>query len=495
MEDGLGKWSVAPQAARVNAMAFSPDGKILVSTFGDTLSLYRHNDLQIWDVATQQPVGSPLKGHESDITRIAFGKSGSRFASASDDGTVRLWDAATGLSLGEPLRGHEYTVEDIVFSPDGITLASAGDNNVLLWDVDKSDNLTSQADNPPNQGEVRSVAFSFDGKMLASGAEDGLILWDVRGHHVRKPVHPASKEVSGEVTCVTFSPSGHLLGSSNSQGMVQLLDTTTVDPLGTPFAGGCVSFSPDGKLIASTTDERTVTLRDQSTHQPFGKPLTMQRAVTHLAFNPSGTVLATASFEDPPAGGGLWSGNGIIRLWNVMTQKEMGQPLRGHGDVVNFVTFSHDGKLLASASDDGTVRLWDAATGLSLGEPLRGHRNGVTSAAFSPDGKTLASASADATVRLWDLLTRQPLGDPIRISNFAVNAVAFSPDGNLLASAGADDDGVWLWDVNPTSWASRACIRANRNLTLQEWRVYIGGDRPYHKTCPNLPYPETTMDY
>ena len=75
--------------------------------------------------------------------------------------------------------------------------------------------------------------------------------------------------------------------------------------------------------------------------------------------------------------------------------------LSGHTSDINSVSFSPDGKLLASGSDDETIRLWDVSTGQTL-HTLDEHESYVNSVSFSPDGKLLASGSEDGTVLLWD---------------------------------------------------------------------------------------------
>ena len=105
--------------------------------------------------------------------------------------------------------------------------------------------------------------------------------------------------------------------------------------------------------------------------------------------------------------------------------------------------------------------------------------------AFSPDGKTLASVSWDKTVILWDVASRKAIGEPLKGHTAKVWSVAFSRDGKTLASASWDQS-VILWDVDANEWKSQACRIVNRNMTLSEWRTYLG-DRKYEKVCPELP--------
>ena len=79
--------------------------------------------------------------------------------------------------------------------------------------------------------------------------------------------------------------------------------------------------------------------------------------------------------------------------------------LRGHAQTVMSLSFSRDGRRLASASSDRSVHVWDIQSGQSIATFV-GHGGAVNAVAFSPDGQTVVSASADETLKFWSVNRR-----------------------------------------------------------------------------------------
>lgn len=460
----------------VNSVAFTPDGKTLVSAADD-------NTARLWDVAGRRQSGS-LGGHNGEVSTAALSPDGNTLVTGPE---VRLWDVrtrqqtaalsgagnpavaspggdliATGGRRGTVLlwdaRTHQKVaalqVADsddtavpsrLAFSPDGSTLAVTLSNfvssdrekaAVQLWDVRKKRRTAAM---PGHAGQVTSLAFSPDGAMLATGASDATTrLWDVRGHR-------SLATLTGHSTTVyalAFSPDGQTLASGGQDRSVRLWDVRERTALvvlnsHTGFVNA-LAFSPDGATLASGSADATVRLWDMRAARP--------RATIARSDDPaSQTVVSSPQAALSPDGKVLAVGDtsGSVRLYDTRTRHTLGR-LTGHSSKVSSVRFSPDGRFVAASSHDSSlVMLWDARSRRRLAT-LDGHDRPVQYVVFSPDARTLATSSyIDGTTRLWSVRTHEQL------ASFDAGAgwTAFSPDGRTLVTGGFQSSSVHLLDA------------------------------------------------
>jgi WD40 repeat protein len=354
--------------------------------------------------------------------------------------TVRLWDTSNRPEFGEPPLAYAPTVFKLAAFDPLLKLLAVENlaGNVQLWSVAKQRPLCGLFDDHTKQ--VRALCLSPGGKILASATEDRTVrIWQVENH---QPVGKPLQGHAGPVSTLVFSSDGKLLASGAQDGTIRLWDPVNARSLGNALRGHKfgiteLSFSTDGRLLASGAEDGTLRLWDVARHRAVGPAM-------------------CASFE----------------VGQTCANLEVGS-----------LAFSPDGGILVSAAAEG-FRVWDTATQQPVGQRLIGHSETILSVAFSRDGKTLASAGFDRTVRLWDVATWQPLGEPLKGYSGYVLKVAFTLDNNALASVSSDGV-IRLWDVSLDSWIARACKRANRNLSLPEWRHYVH-NAACDRTCPTL---------
>jgi hypothetical protein len=177
-------------AATVRALAFTADGNVLASGSDDGAVL-----LSYFDNHTE-PIS--LQAHDGFVRALAF--SGSRLASAGDDGKVKIWTAAPG-AIWKPSEGKQPLVCQaqpgsilaLAFTPNGGSVVSGGRNGMItVWDASTG---RVRGLLPGHKGAVKALAIHPHGENLISGGADAALLrWRSAGAKESSPDFPANAE-------------------------------------------------------------------------------------------------------------------------------------------------------------------------------------------------------------------------------------------------------------------------------------------------------------
>lgn len=400
----------------------------------------------VWDATKSAAQPEPLfqlVGHTDALQDMAFSPDGTRWATASDDGTARIWEASTGKLLFTST-GYTSKVDGVAFSPDGRYLATCGDGIVKIWDV-----VTGEEQFNFTVGGGGHIAFSRDGLHLATVQQTVVKVWDLTTVFQSDLLSVLNTDVTDAILEQSFWLEGHtdfvrgLAFNSDGTHLITASDDGTarvwnISPAGAKewltLAGHTgyrtlddVEFSPDGTRLATANFDRTARIWDAATGQELLTLAGHTGGLFEVTFSPDGKRLATASTDH------------TVKIWDAATGEEL-FTLTGHTDYVIDVAFSYDGTRLATASGDHTAKIWDAHTGQEL-FTLAAHNIFLESVAYSPDGAYLATGSGDRTAKIWDARTGRELFT--LASPDTVYDVAFSPDGTYLATASVDGIKIW----------------------------------------------------
>lgn len=299
--------TVAGHSDYVQAVAVSPDGRLVVSGSDDM-------SVKLWQVLRNE-VGQPtlrpistLSGHAGFVRTVAISPDGQLLASGSNDKSIRIWHLGAGPShipqgaLLLTLAGHKNWVRAVAFSPNGQLLASCGDDNTInIWYLRTGQLLTALEG---HTDYVRCLAFSPDGRMMASGSDDKTInLWrlDTEGRPYEQPLLTLEGH-SGYVRTLAISSDGQILASGSDDQTITVWQLDSSDPenvSATPLhlLGGhagliwSVAISPDGRLLASSSRDKTIRLWNLETGELLRSIAVSPGWIFSIKFTPDGQFL------------------------------------------------------------------------------------------------------------------------------------------------------------------------------------------------------------
>ena len=495
----------------INSIAFSPDGKHLLTSSLDATAAIRN-------VQTGQR--QVLRGHLNRVTCACFTADGKYIATSSGDGSAKLWLVSTGDELrtfGKANSEFDYSwaIFSVCISPDGTKLITTSRAAIRVWDPQTGKLLGRITDSPggevlryapdrkrlgviyhafqttkiidekssevttlrlPFHSYLWDLAFNPSSKQVALASSDRRItIWDGSKGTLVRTLKGHTNQVSG----VAYNPDGSRLASVSWDGTLKVWNPhvdQTARTLGSgPEKFGSVWFSPDSKRVAATvaghvriydtSTGRTLSVLDQlSPHNPVcvcfhpdGQHVAVGIRDVHMIDISTGQMVKKFGMDEKvesvhfnAKGDQLAcaSSDGRVHIWEIDTSKLL------HAwrlpCPAHCVRFSPDGQLVAAAGGNYPTPGIARVWDVRTGElvhDLQGHVARVYSVCFSHSGERMATASADHTVRVWDTQTGKQTLQPLIGHHNFVNSVCFSPDDNRLLSGGWDGK-LRLWDTD-----------------------------------------------
>lgn len=369
---------------------------------------------------------------------IAISSDGSRVFSGANNGILKVWDF-TSKSLLLCLRAHTAAVNHVSLSSDGQrAVSSSHDIGVRVWrfsdqnvlSEEHADDLgtTPSSDSPP----VLSVSIDDRLGYGFSIAEDCTVRqWCINtGSEMRSLKGKYSKIGSG---CI--SRNGRVIFTHGERLYCWDLQTASEDLLGYDnFYDLTVGSS--GRLLVGRRIGGKVLVFDIERRRVV-RTIPIRDRIESYALDSEGYRIA------------LGSEDGDVTIWDVDGGVEV-LTFRGHTGPITAVTFSCDGRLVASASRDLAINVWDFGTCLdsilATGTPgcvsplltFTGHTAAIRALDFAADAGMMCSVSEDETVRAWNIKGGRCLG--AFTAEGCLRTCSFSNDGSTILAAG--DAGV-----------------------------------------------------
>jgi WD40 repeat protein len=442
-----------------NGVAFNPQGTLLaVAQDNGSVALFAMP-------GEKEKAVFPTDG--SAVTAVAFSSRVNEMAAVTEKGSLYLWDFASGVRTNFSV-GSGGSLLSVAFDPRAPLIAVGGGFNVSRGEngfvTAYSQALAPQWTYPVTGTDFSNVAFNADGSTV--GAADGDAQVVLLSSSAGKKL--GALRLASSAQEVAFAPSGPLMATSDSQGAVQLWNSSSLAEVGVTMEDGSdvfgLAFSPDGRSLASGDLGGDIVLWSASTFMPQVASMAGP-SVLQLSVNSNSRVIATADRD------------GSVDIWDLSTRSVIAHLGAGANTLTSVVFSPLQANRLAIGDSSGHVSVY----ALPNEDPvvLNGPDSSVNNAVFSPDGDRLAVGYGNGDVDVWDLRSHKQVGHFKAPSASAggVIAMAFNPEENEVAAT-YEDWGIEVFPVG-TAGPPRAAAAVDAIFSLAfspDGSELMGGD-------------------
>ena len=327
-------------------------------------------------------------------------------------------------------------------------------------------------------GGIRSIAFVPGKREFFTSGYDGKVLkWSLDATDQALQIVYSGTDII-EVLGVSPDASWLAMGSSNSAiKMVSLKGSAGYEMTGHTGKLKSLIFSFDGKSLYSASLDGKVLKWDLSARTNTSlTDGTMPITSIDVSFN--GKFLA-----------GINSNGGVV-VWNEENKSETFRvPTTGKN--IKAIRFNPGNNTLAIGDVSGTVELWDISMRKKISE-VKAHTAQVNDIRFNNKLKQMATAGNDNSLKIFNIKDITDLTEPpINFSDYErfVMVIQFSPDGEIILSGSySDRENLISRPAHVDNMVRDICTLISRNMTQDEWNIYVARDIPLENTCADKSY-------
>ena len=289
-----------------------------------------------------------LDAHSRSINIICFNNDGTKFATGSDDKTVKIWDTEKQTIIFEPPKFSTY-ITALSFHPSRQILACGDeDGNLMLWNIDTR---TEIANIKAHEDRINSISYNPDGSKIVTGSKDKTAkVWQVSNMETLFTLADNPDEIKHAL----FNPDGVNLILGCANGIIKIYD---------PFSGN----------LKLSKDSNTLFLNG-------------------MAISPDGQIIAISGIYPEIY---LWKAEDLTPI--MIVKEEL-------SSVITSLSFSTpDGHILIGCTDDEKIYFWKTYKGTFIKKLENVHKKNLKSLDVNNTGKFLACAGEDGQVKLWEL--------------------------------------------------------------------------------------------